>query len=183
MIVLHCDGLRPDQHNTVKKIDDYHRSKGWKGIGYHFWVNRQGEVFTGRRLEVVGAHVVGHNSHSIGICYEGGLDAAGVATDTRTPEQVRALRQLVERMHRMFPKARLRRRGRASAEGYLLAEGVGEDDQGDHDDGEDDNGYLQVLLEESAELNGSQALFFEDRCAVSMMMMMTHFKVIVNSEK
>ena len=56
MIVLHCDGLRPDQHNTVKKIDDYHRSKGWKGIGYHFWVNRQGEVFTGRRLEVVGAH-------------------------------------------------------------------------------------------------------------------------------
>ena len=75
------------------------------GIGYHFWVNRQGEVFTGRRLEVVGAHVVGHNSHSIGICYEGGLNAAGVATDTRTPEQVRALRQLVERMHRMFPKA------------------------------------------------------------------------------
>ena len=57
MIVLHCDGLRPDQHNTVKKIDDYHRSKGWKGIGYHFWVNRQGEGFTGRRLEVVGAHV------------------------------------------------------------------------------------------------------------------------------
>jgi N-acetyl-anhydromuramyl-L-alanine amidase AmpD len=105
MIVLHCDGLRPDQHNTVKKIDDYHRSKGWKGIGYHFWVNRQGEVFTGRRLEVVGAHVVGHNSHSIGICYEGGLNAAGVDTDTRTPEQVRALRQLVERMHRMFPKA------------------------------------------------------------------------------
>ena len=69
MIVLHCDGLRPHQHNSVKKIDAYHKSKGWKGIGYHFWVNRQGEVFTGRRLEEVGAHVVGHNSHSI-ICSE-----------------------------------------------------------------------------------------------------------------
>ena len=77
MIVLHCDGLRPHQHNSVKKIDAYHKSKGWKGIGYHFWVNRQGEVFTGRRLEEVGAHVVGHNSHSIGICYEGGLDIRG----------------------------------------------------------------------------------------------------------
>ena len=62
-----------------------------------------------------------------------------------------------------------------------LAEGIGEDDQGDHDDGEDDDGYLQVLLEESAELNGTQALFFEDRCTVPMvsmvMMMMILFHV------
>ena len=55
-----------------------------------------------------------------------------------------------------------------------LAEGIGEDDQGDHDDREDDDGYLQVLFEESAELNGAQALFLEDRCTVFMMMMMTH---------
>ena len=53
----------------------------------------------------------------------------------------------------------------------ILAEGVGEDDQGDHDDGQGDNGYLQVLLEESAELNGPQALFFEDRCTVPMVSM------------
>jgi len=105
MIVLHCDGLRPNQHNSVKKIDDYHKSKGWKGIGYHFWVNRQGEVFTGRRLEEVGAHVVGHNSHSIGICYEGGLNAAGKEVDTRTPKQIRALRKKLEELHRLFPNA------------------------------------------------------------------------------
>ena len=53
----------------------------------------------------------------------------------------------------------------------ILAEGVGEDDQGDHDDGQGDNGYLQVLLEESAELNSAQALFFEDRCTVPMVSM------------
>ena len=105
LIVLHCDGIRPNQHNSVKKIDAYHKSKGWKGIGYHFWVNRQGQVFTGRRLDEVGAHVVGHNKHSIGICYEGGLDSAGNPADTRTPQQVRALRELVERMHAYFPNA------------------------------------------------------------------------------
>lgn len=105
LIVLHCDGIRPGQHNSVEKIDAYHKAKGWKGIGYHFWVNRQGEVFVGRRLEEVGAHVVGHNKHSIGICYEGGLDSAGNAADTRTPQQVRALRELVERMHAYFPNA------------------------------------------------------------------------------
>lgn len=105
LIVLHCDGIRPEQHNSVGSIDAYHRSKGWDGIGYHFWVARDGTVYPGRRLERVGAHCVGHNKHSIGICYEGGLDAAGVATDTRTPLQVKALRALVERMHARFPEA------------------------------------------------------------------------------
>jgi hypothetical protein len=53
----------------------------------------------------------------------------------------------------------------------ILAEGVGEDDQGDHDDGQGNNGYLQVLLEESAELNGTQALLLEDRRTVFVMAM------------
>ena len=57
----------------------------------------------------------------------------------------------------------------------FLAEGVGEEDQGDHEDGEDDDDDLQVLLEESAELDGAQALLFENRSTISMMvMMMTH---------
>ena len=49
--------------------------------------------------------MVNHNRHSIGICYEGGLDAVGRKVDTRTPEQVKALRELVERLHARFPKA------------------------------------------------------------------------------
>ena len=105
MIVVHCDGLMPHQHNTIKKIDDYHKSKGWKGVGYHFFIQRDGTVEVGRKLWEVGAHCVNHNRYSIGICYEGGLDAAGEAADTRTPEQVRALRELIERLHAQFPKA------------------------------------------------------------------------------
>ena len=105
LIVVHCDGLMPHQHNTIKKIDDYHKSKGWKGVGYHFFIQRDGTVEVGRKLWEVGAHCVNHNRYSIGICYEGGLDAAGEAADTRTPEQVRALRELIERLHAQFPKA------------------------------------------------------------------------------
>ena len=60
---------------------------------------------------------------------------------------------------------------RGTRDSCFLTEGVGEDDQGDHDDGEDDDDYLQVLLEESAELNGPQALFLEDRCTVPMVSM------------
>ena len=105
MIVLHCSGVGPNVHQDINVIDVYHRKKGWNGVGYHFYVRRDGTVEVGRRLEEVGAHVVWHNRYSIGICYEGGLDSAGEAADTRTPEQVRALRELVERMHAYFPSA------------------------------------------------------------------------------
>ena len=105
MIVIHCSAVRPNQRSSAKDIDDWHRKRGWKCIGYHFVVRRDGTVETGRRLDEVGAHVVGHNRYSIGICYEGGLNDAGEAADTRTPEQVRALRELVEQMHGRFPRA------------------------------------------------------------------------------
>lgn len=67
-------------------------------------VRRDGTIETGRPLEQVGAHCLYHNRHSIGICYEGGLDAAGKAADTRTEAQKRSLRELVERLHEQFPK-------------------------------------------------------------------------------
>ena len=105
MIVLHCSGVGPNVHQDIRDVDAYHKSKGWKGIGYHEYVRRDGTVEHGRPMWEVGAHVVGHNKHSIGICYEGGLDADGVKADTRTPEQIRALRQLVEKYHAQFPDA------------------------------------------------------------------------------
>lgn len=105
MIVLHCSGIKPHQHQNIKTIDDYHKSKGWKGVGYHEYVRRDGTVEHGRPLWKVGAHCVKHNKHSIGICYEGGLDATGQYADTRTPEQIRTLRDLVEQMHALFPHA------------------------------------------------------------------------------
>ena len=105
LIIVHCDGIRPNEHNTIKEIDEYHKSRGWKGVGYHFFVQRDGTIEVGRELWEVGAHCVNHNKYSIGICYEGGLNSAGEAADTRTPEQKKALRELIERMHSLFPKA------------------------------------------------------------------------------
>jgi hypothetical protein len=43
-----------------------------------------GTIEQGRELEAVGAHTKGHNAHSIGICYIGGLDKNGKPKDTRT---------------------------------------------------------------------------------------------------
>ena len=111
MIVIHCSDVPPGVRSSAEDIDNWHKQRvtrngtHWKGIGYHFVVRREGTVETGRKLEEVGAHCDGHNKYSIGICYEGGQDYPGHHADTRTPEQVKAMRKLVEQMHAKFPKA------------------------------------------------------------------------------
>ena len=106
LIIIHCSAVRPGQQSGFREIDLWHRQRGWKnGCGYHFIVRRDGSVETGRPIEMVGAHCVNHNKHSIGVCYEGGLDAKGEPADTRTPEQKTALRELLKRLHLQYPKA------------------------------------------------------------------------------
>ena len=65
-----------------------------------------GMIEAGRPEELVGAHCEHHNSHSIGICYIGGLDDGGTTPkDTRTEAQKATLRKLIEQLHQRYPKA------------------------------------------------------------------------------
>ena len=106
LIIIHCSAVRPDQVSGFREIDRWHRQRGWKyGCGYHFVVRRDGTIETGRPLEMVGSHCLNRNQHSIGICYEGGKDNSGKDVDTRTPEQKKALRELLEKLHGQFPRA------------------------------------------------------------------------------
>lgn len=105
LIILHCSGTRPGQCASAKEIDKYHHSLGWKCIGYHYVVRCDGTIEKGRPEDKVGAHCYGHNRHSIGICYEGGADANGMPEDTRTEEQKRSLKALVEELKTRYPRA------------------------------------------------------------------------------
>lgn len=106
LIVIHCSAVPTWQQSSAADIDRWHRARGWKnGIGYHFVVRRDGTVEPGRRLGLIGAHCKGHNDHSVGICYEGGLNAQGRPADTRTPQQRVAMRMLITELHRAFPQA------------------------------------------------------------------------------
>lgn len=106
LIIIHCSAVKPDQESSAAQIDTWHRNRGWKlGIGYHYVVRRNGEIELGRPEYMVGAHCLNHNTHSIGVCYEGGLDARGQPADTRTAEQKASLRRLLEDLHRRYPCA------------------------------------------------------------------------------
>ena len=56
---------------TVYDVHQWHLNFGWSGIGYHFYVTKDGKIYRGRPENAVGAHTVGHNSTGIGICAQG----------------------------------------------------------------------------------------------------------------
>ena len=109
-IVIHCSATPAGVDYRAADIDRWHKQKGWKMIGYNYVVDLDGTVEVGRPLTMDGAHcntngVSGrpYNKHSIGICYIGGLDRNGNPADTRTPEQKKALADLVYRLINEYP--------------------------------------------------------------------------------
>lgn len=105
LIIVHCSANKAGSALRMADIDRYHRSLGWNGCGYHYVIPTDGSIECGRPEERVGAHCKHHNRHSIGICYIGGLSADGKPADTRTEAQRIALRKLLDRLHRKYPKA------------------------------------------------------------------------------
>jgi len=73
-IVIHCSDSPDSLDIGVREIRDWHKQRGWSDIGYHYVVRRDGTVESGRPIEIKGAHVKGHNSDSIGICWVGRKD-------------------------------------------------------------------------------------------------------------
>lgn len=59
---------------TPQQVHQWHLANGWSGIGYHFFVRKDGSVYRGRPEDTVGAHAGNNNYDSIGVCFEGSFD-------------------------------------------------------------------------------------------------------------
>lgn len=103
-IIVHCSATAEGKDFKAADIDRWHKERGFGAkyggktyhIGYHYVIDLNGLVETGRPEELTGAHCKGHNSLSIGVCYIGGLASDGkTAKDTRTLEQKDALVNLL----------------------------------------------------------------------------------------
>lgn len=80
-IIIHCSD---SEWGDVEVIDEWHKERGWSGIGYHFVIlngiveyggpyrpDLDGKLEIGRSIEKTGAHCLGHNDRSIGVCLIG----------------------------------------------------------------------------------------------------------------
>lgn len=70
-IILHHAATSSADVQTIHK---WHLGRGWAGIGYNFYIRKDGSVYQGRGWDKVGAHCSGYNSTSIGICFEGNYE-------------------------------------------------------------------------------------------------------------
>ena len=104
-LILHCSATRCDKDYTAEQLLRDHKTRGFRTVGYHFYIRRDGTITQHRKLLEVGAHCRPWNRCSIGICYEGGLDGKGLPADTRTPAQKAALTQLLQELGHHFPAA------------------------------------------------------------------------------
>ncbi len=106
-IVVHCSATRANIPFTEKQLLQCHLQRGFKKIGYHFYVTRDGVLHHTRPMKEMGAHALGFNLHSLAICYEGGLDEDGKPADTRTPLQKETLLRILGELKLLFPQAKI----------------------------------------------------------------------------
>ena len=106
-LILHCSATRCDKDYTAKQLLRDHKTRGFRTVGYHFYIRRDGTITQHRKLLEVGAHCRPWNRCSIGICYEGGLNHYGMPEDTRTEWQRHSLRVLVRTLLLDYPDARV----------------------------------------------------------------------------
>ena len=110
LLVLHCSDTRPDQDFTIEKLMRSHRARGFGTYpGYHLYVRRDGSLYYCRPVSERGCHVKGHNSESVGICYEGGHSCSPEYKyeDNRTAEQMVVLDEVLKLLHEVYPDARI----------------------------------------------------------------------------
>lgn len=101
-IVIHCSATRVTQDFTAEQVKASHIARKFRTWGYHYYIRKNGTINPMRPLDQMGAHATGYNAASIGVCYEGGLDANGKPADTRTPAQKKAMLELLQKLTAEF---------------------------------------------------------------------------------
>lgn len=94
LIIHHTGGTKSNpltdtSHHTFEIIDNYHKSLGWEGFGYHYLIEKDGKLRKGRPDNYHGAHCRGYNTQSLGICLSGNFDVL-LPTEAQT-ETLRGL--------------------------------------------------------------------------------------------
>ena len=96
-IILHCSASKDGVPVTYADLLRIHLARGFRKIGYHYIIEPDGTMFTGRPEREIGAHCEGHNADSIGICMLGTLRFSEDAW--------KAQAQLVTALLRRYPSA------------------------------------------------------------------------------
>ncbi len=85
----------------AESIHRLHKERGYSGIGYHFYVRKDGKVYKGRPIGAVGAHTLGANQKSVGVCFEGNFEKQ----QSMPALQEKSGRALIDYLKELYPNA------------------------------------------------------------------------------
>lgn len=113
-IVIHYSATPIEGDFSSDDIDRMHRARGFREIGYHYFIRKGGAIELGRDMSrpgafEMGAHSQGENDASIGVCYEGGVSRGDInrGYDTRTDAQKAAMIRLLKDLTNRYPNAKV----------------------------------------------------------------------------
>ena len=89
---------------TYKDIHSLHLSNGYVGAGYHFFVSKDGKIYSLRPIDKVGAHTKGVNITSVGVCFEGNFEK-GKMSDL----QINAGKELIKYLKDLYVNAKVKK--------------------------------------------------------------------------
>lgn len=95
-IIIHCSDTRTNQRFTIEDIRSWHLKRGFVDVGYHWYIDLDGNTHKGRDISRVGAHCKGQNSNSIGICFEGGKTPNLIKWNSPNELQLKAFDLLIK---------------------------------------------------------------------------------------
>lgn len=87
---------------SATTIDQWHKNKGWLGIGYHYVIRKDGSLEQGRPEWAVGAHCLNHNHESLGVCLTGNF-----MREMPTSAQMNTLVVLLSELQGKYPGAKV----------------------------------------------------------------------------
>ena len=105
-IVIHCAATKASMDIGLTEIRKWHvQDNGWRDVGYHYIIRRNGEVELGRSIRDTGAHAAGYNHKSVSVCMVGVMAEDNSAEANFTPQQWTALLDLVKQLKSNYPEA------------------------------------------------------------------------------
>lgn len=107
-IVIHHTQVA--KRTSVQEVHQWHLNRGWAGIGYHYYIDRNGEIFGGRPVDTVGAHTADkshdYNPVSVGVCFDGDFNKQEM-----TDKQLNASVMLISLLSLAYGDIPLRKHG------------------------------------------------------------------------
>ena len=102
LIVIHHTASKTDL--TVQEIHQLHLNQGenWKGIGYHYYINKKGIIYRGRPEKYSGSHALDYNSISIGVCLSGNFEE-----EEPNVNQITSLIELLHYLRTKYPNVEI----------------------------------------------------------------------------